>query len=155
MTIDRQTLLFFDASCLIAAAGSPNGGSGFLLSLCALGLLQAAVSQLVLVEAERHVFSDLGPQALENYDIIVSRIPKQILPVPSEAELEAYRGLVTQKDQHVIASALAAQAPFLVTLDKPLTTQVNDAALSITALSPGDFIKTFLPEHSDYPQLRR
>ncbi len=77
MTIDRQTLLFFDASCLIAAAGSPNGGSGFLLSLCALGLLRAAVSQLVLVEAERHVFADLGPQALENYDNIVTRIPKQ------------------------------------------------------------------------------
>lgn len=83
MTIDRQTLLFFDASCLIAAAGSPNGGSGFLLSLGQLGLLRVAVSQLVLVEAERHVFADLGPQALDNYDNIVNRIPKQILPVPS------------------------------------------------------------------------
>ena len=155
MTIDRQTLLFFDASCLIAAAGSPNGGSGFLLSLCALGLLRAAVSQLVLLEAERHVFADLGPRALENYDTIVTRIPKQILPVPSQAELDAYRQVVTQKDQHVIASALAANAPFLITLDKPFTTQVNDAGLSVTALSPGDFIKTFLPQHSDYPQLRR
>lgn len=54
MNIDRNTLLFFDASCLIAAAGSPTGGSGFLLALCARGLLRAACSQPVLVEAERN-----------------------------------------------------------------------------------------------------
>jgi len=77
------------------------------------------------------------------------------VPVPSQADLDAHRRVVTQKDQHVIASALAAHAPFLITLDKPFTTQVNDAGLPITALSPGDFIKTFLPQHSDYPRLRR
>ncbi|MBI2942103.1 MAG: hypothetical protein HYY04_16860 [Chloroflexi bacterium] len=37
MTIDLTTILFFDASCLIAAAGSPTGGSGFLLSLGGAG----------------------------------------------------------------------------------------------------------------------
>jgi hypothetical protein len=50
-TIDRHTLLFLDASPLIAAAGSPAGGPGFLLSLCARGYLKAAVSQPVLLEA--------------------------------------------------------------------------------------------------------
>lgn len=60
MTIDRSTLLFFDASCLIAAAGSPTGGSAFLLSMCAAGFLRGAVSEAVLVEIERHVVMDLG-----------------------------------------------------------------------------------------------
>jgi hypothetical protein len=43
MVIDRDTLLFFDASCLLAAAGSSTGGSAFLLSVCIRGFLKAAV----------------------------------------------------------------------------------------------------------------
>jgi hypothetical protein len=60
MTIDRNTLLFFDSTCLIAAAGSPSGGSGFLLSLCARGFLKTAVSQPVLLEAQRNIQENLG-----------------------------------------------------------------------------------------------
>jgi len=33
MSLDSSALLFFDASCLIAAAGSPSGGFSFFLSL--------------------------------------------------------------------------------------------------------------------------
>lgn len=67
MNIDQTTLVFFDASCLIAAAGSPSGGSGFLLSLCRRGLLGAAVSQPVLLEAERNIGKRRGPEELETY----------------------------------------------------------------------------------------
>jgi len=76
MTIDQDTVVFFDASCLIAAAGSTSGGSGFLLSLCARGLLQGAVSpalrqpgvrldNLALVPASLLPFKDQGrPQPI-------------------------------------------------------------------------------------------
>ncbi|MEJ2354093.1 MAG: hypothetical protein P8Y03_30320, partial [Anaerolineales bacterium] len=64
MTIDRDTLLFFDASCLIAAAGSPSGGSGLLLSLCAREYLRASVSQAILLEAERNIQAKLGVGAI-------------------------------------------------------------------------------------------
>ena len=55
MTVDHKTLLFFDASCLIAAAGSPAGGSSLLFSLCARRLLRGVVSQAVLLEAEGNI----------------------------------------------------------------------------------------------------
>jgi predicted nucleic acid-binding protein len=55
MIIDSNTLLFFDSSCLIAAAGSPTGGSGFLLSLCGRQFLKVAISQAVLLEAQRNI----------------------------------------------------------------------------------------------------
>jgi len=64
MTIDRTTLLFFDASCLIAAAGSLSGGSGFLLALCQRGLLRGAISQPVLLETERNLLKKRGPTEL-------------------------------------------------------------------------------------------
>jgi len=48
MSLTRDSLLFFDATCLIAAAGSPTGGSGFLLSVCLAGFLKAGSSPSVL-----------------------------------------------------------------------------------------------------------
>ncbi len=77
--------MFFDASCLTAAAGSPEGGSGFLLRQCRRGFLTAAVSEAVLVEAERNVINKMGAAALANYDRLVVRLDKIVMPAPSFA----------------------------------------------------------------------
>jgi predicted nucleic acid-binding protein len=155
MTINRGTLLFFDASCLIAAAGSSSGGSGFLLSLCERGLLRGAVSQPVLLEAERNVREKMGFDALERYRSLIVLTPLVLSPLPPRRVVSRHEGLVGQKDAHVLAAALAAQASFLLTLDRRLAERVNQANLGIRALSPGDFIKTELPRHGDYPSARR
>lgn len=149
--VDRNTLLFFDASCLIAAAGSSSGGSSLLLSLCARGFLRAAVSQPVLLEAERNIAGKLCAEALSAYHRLVALTPMVVVPVPLEPERRAYRAAVGEKDEHVVAAALYATADFLLTLDKKLANRVNEAGLGVSALSPGDFIKSVLPEHADYP----
>jgi predicted nucleic acid-binding protein len=154
MTIDRETRLFFDASCLIAAAGSPSGGSGFLLSLCQQGLLRGAVSQPVLLEAERNIRKKRGPVELETYHRLIALTPLLLVPLPPPAQRPRYEKLVGEKDEHVLAAAIAGQAPFLITLDIKLAERVNQSTLPTRALSPGDFIKTLLPEHADYPTLR-
>jgi predicted nucleic acid-binding protein len=51
----------------------------------------------------------------------------------------------------LIAAALQAHAPFLLALDKGLVLEINKANLGIQALTPGDFIRTILPYHVDYP----
>ena len=155
MTIDRDTLVFFDASCLIAAAGSPSGGSGFLLSLCERSLLRGAISQPVLLEADRNVREKMGLDALERYGRLVAVTPLVLTPLPPRRVVSGYEGLVGQKDAHVLAAAIAAGAPFLLTLDKRLETAVNQADLPIRADSPGDFIKAELTRHDDYPSLMR
>lgn len=154
MTIDRDTLLFFDASCLIAAAGSPNGGSGFLLSVCGRGFLKAVVSQPVLLEAERNILENFGSEALHGYHRLIVLTPMKLVPVPSHAERFPYQNIVGQKDEHVVAAASAVDAAFLLTLDKKLAMRVNQAELPCRALSPGDFIKTALPDHVDYRRIR-
>lgn len=65
MRIDRSTRLVLDASCLVAAAGSPTGGSAFLLSLCQRGFLRAVVSPPVLLEARRNVQENMDAVRLE------------------------------------------------------------------------------------------
>jgi predicted nucleic acid-binding protein len=148
MTIDSKTLLFFDASCLIAAAGSPQGGSGFLLSLCAREFLRAAVSPYVLLEAERNIQARLETAAVHTYHNFVATIPYLVAPIPSP--LPSYPG-INAKDIHVVAAADFATVSYLLTLDKRLTTEINAAQLSFPALTPGEFIKSVLPTHIDYP----
>lgn len=151
MTIDRNTLVFFDASCLIAAVGSPSGGAGFLLSLCSKGYLKAVVSQPVLLEAQRNIQNKLGSEVLRRFYTLLVIIPFFLAPLPNKAELLRLEKFVNRKDVHVIAAALEAQVLFILTLDKGLLSEINRSNLGVQALTPGDFIKNTLPNHIDYP----
>ena len=154
MNVDRTTLLFFDASCLIAASRSPSGGSGFLLTLCAANRLRGAGSQYVLLEAERNIRAKLGAEALRNYRHLLLQAPLTVAPIPPLSDQESWRRTVNPKDGHVVAAALAAKSPFLLTLDRGLLDQIRRTDLILEALTPGDFIRTVLPRHADYPDLR-
>ena len=146
MTINRTTQLFFDASCLIAAAGSPTGGSGFLLSLCGKGYLQAVISTYVLAEAARNIQGRMKSTAWTNYQVLLTSVPFIMASVPNPLPLLPP---VNAKDIHVIAAAV--DCAYLVTLDKGLVAEANQAILSFPAVLPGDFIKTVLPTHTDFP----
>jgi len=154
MRIDRNTLLFMDASCLVAAAGSPTGGSNFLLSLCARGYLRAAVSQPVLLEAQRNIQSNLGLEAINRFYNMLAILPFTLATLPDKAAFTELEKLVNKKDVHVVAASLGVRALFLISLDKRLYSEVNKAGIGIQAYSPGEFIKTVLPNHVDYPPIR-
>lgn len=154
MAIDRNTLLFLDSSCLVAAAGSPTGGSGFLLLLCARGYLKAAVSQPVLLETQKNIQSNLGDEATKRFYNLLSIAPFTLASLPDTTEFTRLGKLVNKKDVHVVAAALEVRSPYLLTLDKGLSGDVNKANLEIQALSPGELIKSILPSHVDFPLVR-
>jgi predicted nucleic acid-binding protein len=153
--VDRSTLLFFDASCLLAAAGSPSGGSGFLLGLCRRGLLRAAVSHPVLQEAERNLVKLPQPQAarLELFELL-TQTSFVIALIPPERDTADYVAAVGEKDEHVLAATIACKAEFLVTLDKAFAAAVNAGQFNMEAVSPGEFIKQHLPLHPEFPGIR-
>jgi predicted nucleic acid-binding protein len=154
MSIDRSTVLFFDASCLVAASGSATGGSTFPLAVCARGFLTAAVSQPVLIEAERNVIENLQPNALLMYYRLVAATPLVILPLPPRSQRRRYEEIVGNKDEHVLRAATEGGADYLLTLDQQLGQRVNQAHLTLQAIAPGDFIKRILPDHPDLPSIR-
>jgi predicted nucleic acid-binding protein len=154
MKIDRTTALFFDASCLIAAAGSPTGGSGFLLALCARRLLRPVVSHVVLLEAERNIQEKRGPVVLRAYHSLLISVPFAVAPVLPVAESALWRQVVNAKDSHVVAAVLASEAPYLLTLDQNLIAEIDRADLPFQALTPGTFIKEVLIHHPDYGTAR-
>jgi predicted nucleic acid-binding protein len=156
MPIDEKSLLFFDSACLVAAAGSPTGGSSLLLAICARGFLKAAVSHAVLAEAEGNILSKLQPQALIRYRQEILSIPLIVAPIPTPAELESAVPTTGEKDAHVLAAATSVGAQYLITLDKPLATRIQEASqISIEALSLGVFITTKLPTHPAYRSIQQ
>src|SRR4051794_16307629 len=154
MTINEKSLLFFDSSCLIAAAGSPTGGSSLLLASCARGFLKGAVSHAVLSEAEGNILSNLQPPALSRYRQEILAIPLTVAPIPSTPERKTAAPITGEKDAHVLASALHVGAEYLITLDKQLANRIREAQLSVAALSPGEVITTRLPMHPAYRSIR-
>ena len=154
MTVDRHTLLFFDAACLIAAAGSPSGGSGFLIRLCQRGFLRGAVSPIILWEAESNIAAKLPPPVMAGFRRLITTTPLTVVPPPSPAEIEHFQTLVNPKDAHVVAAATAAEAPYLISLDRTFLREVEAARLAVQGLTPGAFITTILPAHPEAAHLR-
>lgn len=125
------------------------GGSGFLLSLCVQGYMQAAVSAYVLIEASRNIQLRMKTDAWANHQLLLLSTPFVIAPVPDPLPLVPQ---VNAKDVHVVAAAAEIRASYLLTLDKGLISQANLAGLSFSTLTPGDFIKTVLATHGEYPK---
>lgn len=154
MSLSRTTLLFFDASCLFAAAGSPKGGSAYLISVCSRGYLQAVVSPDVLIEAERNILDKLIPEAFYRYRDIVSSTNFLVISTPSKQIVRQYEAIFFE-DAHVIASSLISHSEFLITLDQNLERRTKDANLETKAISPGEFLQTVFPTHPEFSQIRQ
>lgn len=154
MAVGRTTPLFFDASCLFTAADSPQGGSAFILSVCARGYLRAVVSPDILVEAERNILEKLPTEAFHRYRHLLASTPLLLVSSPSESLVRHYESIFLE-DAHVVASALASQSEFLITLDEPLERRVTQAQLPIIALSPGEFLQTVFTSHPEFGQIRQ
>ena len=153
MPLDRTTLVFFDASSLFLAANTPTGGSAFLISVCANGYLLAVVSPDVLLEAERNIVDKGRPGAFRRYRELVASTPFLVTSAPPEQVVRQYEA-VFREDAHVIAAALGSQSAFLITVDQRFERRIRASGLSITALSPREFLQAVLPDHPDYAEIR-
>jgi len=154
MALDRSTLVFFDASCVIAAAGSATGASASVMRLCRRGWLRGSVSEAVLIEADRNIAERFGYQTLQRYFRLLQQTPLLIIALRGGWNHDLYAGFVGAKDAHVIAAAVLARADYLLTFDAALRQGANRANLAFKATTPTDFVRSELPQHVDYDQIR-
>jgi predicted nucleic acid-binding protein len=148
MAIDRTTRLLLDASCLVAAAYAPRGGSAHIVRLSGLGFLAGWASQGVLVEAARVLGRGGSLAVLAEYDALLRRTGLRPARIPGYPVRQYLR--INAKDAHVYAAARACRAAYLITLDQPLIAQCAALSGPPVALSPGAFLQQVLPEHSEY-----
>ena len=76
------------------------------------------------------------------------------MTVPNLPQSSRFRDIVGEKDEHVLAAAVEGAANVLLTLDQTLENRINQAGLTIRAMTPGEFIKSLLPEHPGYGLMR-
>ena len=140
--------LFLDASTLIAAAASPDGGSSLVVELCTLGKAKALVTRLVLREAERNIKNKLSEQALLRYYYLLGNLDPELVPLPPPSAIQDAAELVADKDAHVLAGARGGDATHLITLDQKhlLLDGVRQGALPIVVCTPGDYLQVFLED---------
>jgi len=144
---EARSLLFLDASVLVAAAHSPTGGSALVLEICAGGHFRGALTLKVLLEARHNIQDKFGEAELLRFYRQLALMEPLMVPPPSAGSLKLCAGVIAEKDAHVLAAALGSHAGYLLTLDRRhfLTPAVQAFAAPMRIATPGDFLQALLP----------
>jgi predicted nucleic acid-binding protein len=145
-----RTLVFLDASALVAASHSPSGGSAVAIEVCQGIRFRAAVTNLVLLEARNNIAKKFGAEELVRFYRQLAAMQPEIAPAPPVDRLKECAPLTSEKDAHVLAAALECRAGYLLTLDwrHLLTPAVQAAGLPMEVMTPGDFLRLIVAERS-------
>ena len=135
--------LFLDASVLIAAAGSAEGGSARLLDFSQASKTALLVTRLVLREAERNIQKRLDEADLLRFYRVIADLDLEVVPTPSTQQLDSAADLVAIKDAHVLAGARSGKATHLITLDRRhfLRNKQREGTLPIIACTPFEYLE--------------
>ena len=136
-TSGRKPKVFVDADVLFAGSAAPSehGASLVVLRMAEITLLEAYTSVQVIQEVERNLAAKL-PGALPAFRMIVRRC-LQLVPDPSQAELEMVHGLADPVDLPILAAALKTGCAWLVTFN---TRHYRPGHPEVVVLPPGDFL---------------
>lgn len=135
--------VFLDASVLVAATLSREGGSFRVISEAALRKMKLITSRYAYGEAERAI-KEKYPKNLVELHHLASFFT--ITMNPSEKFLESILPLIDFKDAPILAAALKEKAHILVTLDRKhfLENQkMKEQIPFLEVLTPGDLIEEF------------
>jgi len=108
--------VFFDSSVVIAGAFSATGASYILLQLASLMLLEGRISAAVRTEVTRNVTAKL-PAALPHLRVLLDTALVEG-PAVADAQAQAVAAYADPKDQPLLASAVAQNCRYLVTLNE-------------------------------------
>lgn len=108
--------VYFDASVIIAAMFSSQGGSAKLIQFARAGIVAGITSQTIIEEIESNSAKiNKNPRQIRQFiknSLILVR--KRIIL----SETAVYENIVDADDAHVIAGAKLTKSDYLVTLDR-------------------------------------
>lgn len=140
---EKKLNVFLDASVLVAATLSREGGSFRAISESALRNIKLITSRYAYGEAERTI-QEKYPENLIELHHLASFFT--ITTNPSEKFVESILPFIDFKDAPILAAALKEKADILVTLDRKhfLENQkIKEQFPFLKTLTPGDLIKEF------------
>lgn len=143
--------VFLDANIFFAAAGSPKGGSGFILEIAKKGKLEIVTVGQALLEAERNILKKLGVRYLNrHYQNLLEAKPKiQPIGFITVEEIAKLKKLLSIKDIPILFGAIVSNANFLITLDRKHflgNEKLKKLEFPFKIINPGDFLREYLKE---------
>jgi len=138
----RTTLkIFLDTSVILAAFGSPKGGSCLILDnqdkkyrcITSLDVIVEALSKV-----EKFKTSEKEMKGwIKDKNILITQSPKP------EKKAKFDKIVVDRKDRHVLAAAKEIKADFLLSLDRKhiVTAKVKNSMNPIKVLTPKEFLQ--------------
>lgn len=135
--------VFLDSSVIVAGVGSLAGAAGTVLDLCEAGMVEAVLSELVLTEVDRAVSAKL-PRLAPRLRSFLRLIKPTLAPEPNPSQVRASARLTHAKDAPILAAAKAAEADYLLTLDKKHFLSLRpEVKFQPLVLTPGEFLRVF------------
>lgn len=138
--------VFFDSNVIISGLFSDKGAPRVILDLLCLGLpvLSGATGEYNIIEIERNLAKKM-PDVVPVYRKYLPHLHLEIIPLPSQEDINRLLELTSNKDIPVLASAINGNVDFLVTGDKKDFLQVK-GKYPFSILSPAEFLDVILPE---------
>jgi predicted nucleic acid-binding protein len=153
----RAAKVFLDSNVLISGFISGGGPPGMILELLSRDqpYLHAATGRYNIIEIERNL-AKKAPASLAAYMEQFEKLALTVVPMPTEAEVEAWPWPLARKDVPVLVSARSFGADFFVTGDLKHFEGLKAAAeLPFRIVSPAEFLDSVLPNLDVLPEVFR
>lgn len=140
--------VFLDANIFFAGAGSPKGGSGFILELAKINKIEIITVSQALLEAEENILKKLGlPYLNRHYQNLLGIKPKiQSIEFITPKEISKLKKLLPEKDIPILAGAVLSGSQTLITLDKKHflnNDKLKGIKLLLGIMNPGEFLRKY------------
>jgi len=139
----KRSLVFLDASVIIAAILSPRGGSSRVLSESKMRGFHL-ITSLYAYEESFTALQQKYPHFLGR--LRSSSLSFELIENPPEDFYKQFSAVIDSKDLVIIASAVAAKTNVLLTLDKKhflLNRKLRKQVAPLAIMTPGDFIQKY------------
>ena len=139
--------LFLDASVLMAALDVNENYSRLILELCRQGKAQALLTEVIIRETEQTVQEMMDGEALARFYAVLTELEAEIIPLPRAKVIEIVDQVVENEHSHVLSSAWAGGANYILSLDWNafLSPENRELALPSKVCTPREFIQQEVP----------
>lgn len=135
--------ILIDASCILTALGSPNGGSAKLLNLLLKKKHRVFCSEISVDEARNHLRNVRSTR--RKLILLLEKYINEIIEPPTKEEIVRCEGTFEDLDDlYLMATAKKINASLLVSLDKRHILSQSKIIKKPKILSPGELIKILL-----------
>jgi len=144
----RAVRVFLDSNVILSGLISEKGAPRIILDLLSLRLpwLAGLTGEYNIIEIERNLARKL-PTALPAYKRYFAKLNLKIVPLPSLADVENYRGYIADKDVPVLVSAISGKADYLVTGDNKDFGKIKESdAWPFKIVTPAEFLDGIAPD---------